>query len=125
MLGTTSNTVRFYIDRTGSASWVFAETNSALTLNQWYYIVGVWDGTTIKMYVNGVLQTTTGSGSTIVYNTGKNDFIGLYGHPVNDHYWTGQMDDVRIYNYALTPSQMRVVMNQGAAIRFGPATGAP
>ncbi len=125
LLGTTSNTLRFYLDTNGSGSWVFAETNSALTLNQWYHIVGLWDGSTVKIYVNGVLQTTTGSASSIAYNSGKNDFIGLYGHTPNEKYFTGQLDDVRIYNYALTKQQIQQVMNQGSAIRFGPSTGNP
>jgi len=37
-----------------------------------------------------------------------------------NRYWKGQLDDVRIYNYALTPSQIKQVMNQGAGVRFGP-----
>ncbi len=39
--------------------------------------------------------------------------------------YNGQMDDVRVYNYALTQAQIRTVYNENAAIRFGPLTGSP
>lgn len=46
-------------------------------------------------------------------------------------YFNGQIDpdligidDVRIYNYALTAAQIKNVMNDGA-VRFGPSTGSP
>jgi hypothetical protein len=30
-----------------------------------------------------------------------------------------------LFNYALTPAQIRVLYNQDAAVRFGPVTGSP
>ncbi|KKQ66701.1 MAG: hypothetical protein US86_C0004G0019 [Candidatus Daviesbacteria bacterium GW2011_GWA2_38_24] len=36
----------------------------------------------------------------------------------------GQIDDARVYNYALTASQVKLLMNEGA-VRFGPSTGSP
>lgn len=35
-----------------------------------------------------------------------------------------RVDDVRIYNYALTATQVKSLYNNGA-VRFGPSTGAP
>jgi len=37
----------------------------------------------------------------------------------------GQIDDVKIYNYALTGTQVKLLYNQNSGIRFGPSTGAP
>ena len=34
--------------------------------------------------------------------------------------FSGQIDDVRIYNYSLTPVQIKQIYNQGGGIRFGP-----
>jgi len=36
-----------------------------------------------------------------------------------------QIDDVRIYNYALTPLQVKTLFNGNSAVRFGPNTGSP
>ena len=35
----------------------------------------------------------------------------------------GQLDDARVYNYALTAAQIRTVMNEGGAVRYGPTSG--
>ena len=40
-------------------------------------------------------------------------------------YFNGLIDDVRLYPYVLTPTQIRTVYNQDSAIRFGPLTGIP
>ena len=37
---------------------------------------------------------------------------------------TGQLDDLRVYNNALTATQIKTLMNEGA-VRFGPQTGSP
>ncbi|KKU99193.1 MAG: hypothetical protein UY33_C0035G0016, partial [Candidatus Amesbacteria bacterium GW2011_GWA1_48_9] len=36
----------------------------------------------------------------------------------------GQIDDVKIFNYALTAQQVKTVYNEGA-VRFAPLTGSP
>jgi hypothetical protein len=40
-------------------------------------------------------------------------------------YYSGQLDDLRVYNYTLTTAQIRTLYNQDAAVRFGPLTGSP
>ena len=40
-------------------------------------------------------------------------------------YYNGQLDDIRIYNYALTAEQIKSLYNQNSATRIGPNTGAP
>ncbi|MBI2039505.1 hypothetical protein HYT18_00350, partial [Candidatus Microgenomates bacterium] len=39
-------------------------------------------------------------------------------------YLNGQIDDVKIFNYALTAVQVRTIYNSGGA-RYGPSTGTP
>ena len=48
-----------------------------------------------------------------------------YKTSTNYRYYNGKMDDIRIYNYALTPTQIRNVFNEGSAVRFGPSSGLP
>ena len=47
---------------------------------------------------------------------------GVTAYP---EWFPGQIDEVRIFNYALTSTQVKNLFNQGSAIRFGPATGSP
>jgi hypothetical protein len=55
-------------------------------------------------------------------STGTNIRLGNTGF--GDQY-DGQMDDVMLFNYALTPAQIRTLYNQNAAVRFAPVTGSP
>jgi hypothetical protein len=87
----------------------------------WHHAVSTYDGANMKIYVDGVLMNTcpgTGSITTTSYLVTIGAFNTGTGYP-----FSGQIDDVRIYNYALTPAQIANVMNEGGALRFGPAIG--
>ena len=84
------------------------------SLNTWYFIGCTYDGTTLRSYLNAVQQdsdvigTVADSNSALRIGTNLSD-----GQRVN-----GQIDDVRIYNYALSAAQVKKVYNEGA-VRFG------
>jgi hypothetical protein len=103
----------------------------------WYYstgkvTIGVWnhvaivfdnDSDKVKFYINGkdAGASITSSGDP---RTGTRQiFIGAFD-PLSDEYRTfpGFIDDVRIYNYARTPEEIRLDYNAGFAARFGPLT---
>jgi hypothetical protein len=42
-----------------------------------------------------------------------------------NQYYAGQLDDIRIYGYPLTETQIKQLFNEGAAVRFGPSSGSP
>jgi len=47
---------------------------------------------------------------------------------ISTNYGDGLIDDVRLYNYALTTNQIKKIMQDGghgSAARFGPDTGSP
>jgi hypothetical protein len=50
--------------------------------------------------------------------------ISSIGQATSAFYFPGQIDDVRIYNYALSPTQIKEIYNNGT-VYFGPATGTP
>jgi hypothetical protein len=89
------------------------------TLNRWYHVVGTYDGTTKKIYIDGVLNNSSNYSKNIAYNT--TDFsIGAWANePSGNNNWKGLIDDVRVYNYALTAEQVKQVMNEGSVVRFG------
>lgn len=81
--------------------------NYTIPLNAWTHICGVYDGTTASLYVNGRILTS-GAKS---YSTGSSFlFIGAQ----NDltQYFNGKIDDIRIYNTALSSSQIRQISVQ-------------
>jgi hypothetical protein len=75
---------------------------TTLATGVWYNIVATWDGTTVKLYINGNLDNSPGTTRT---GTVGRDFQSVYvggwpsGAATND--FDGVLDDVRIFNYAL------------------------
>jgi hypothetical protein len=44
---------------------------------------------------------------------------------VYGYYFNGQIDDVRIFSYALSPAQVKTIMNNSSSVNFAPITGSP
>jgi hypothetical protein len=84
-------------------------------LNRWYHFVGTYDGANIKIYKDSELVGTT----PITGNLAVNDVTAKIGTYQGTNYnFNGQIDDVRIYNYALTQEQIKLLYNDNAAVRF-------
>jgi hypothetical protein len=97
------NNVYFSV-RNGSSS---TAASSSLTLYDWNHIAGTFDGATntIKLYVNGTLvDTQTGQPSSTSANLSNNFHIGLSN---GSTYSNGDIDEVAIFDYALTPKQIK------------------
>lgn len=113
LTGTTGNVIQAYI-WDGSNQIIGARSISA---NVWHNIALVIDRTagTRTLYIDGVVSASDAhispGGSYTRYQIGKPGVWNAYH---------GQIDDVRIYNYALSTQQLNTVMNQGSAVRFGP-----
>ncbi len=87
-----------------------------LQLNAWYHVAATFDGTNMKLYVNGVLKKTKVFHGTIVSSTfnvkiGRLADINQPGS-ISPRYWSGKMDEVRIWNRALTQSEIATNMNR-------------
>jgi hypothetical protein len=94
--------------------YVFARTT--LSLSTWHHLVLTFDGTQATAYIDGSTVgsvTTSGLGNTVYYyNTPLaigNESSGLG----SNNYVNGRIDDVRIYNYALTATEVNTLYNNG------------
>ncbi|TSC88000.1 MAG: hypothetical protein G01um10145_949 [Microgenomates group bacterium Gr01-1014_5] len=75
-----------------------------MPLNGWLHAVFTYDGANIKGYANGVLEVTTPSTGSITANA-VNLWLGRYNSSTTK-YFPGRIDDVRLYNRALTPAEV-------------------
>ena len=105
----------FYVSGGGSA-WEDAQADSALTLNTWAHLCGTSDGTTVKLYVDGVLQSDTGTMSGI-YNADINFTIGTYNIG-SSLFYNGSVDEVLLFNRELSLSEIRAIYNSSAYASF-------
>jgi hypothetical protein len=95
---------------TGDGSWqsIFGE---SVVLNKWTHLAMTYDGTHFKGYVNGILQDSIPM--SFIPNSNCPTRIGAgrtEGSP--QFYWNGKIDEVAIYNIALTQEDIRESMNQ-------------
>jgi hypothetical protein len=88
---------RFIVWKSGSASIV--ESTTDISDGQWHHIMGVNDGTDLKIYIDGVLENTNLGGGGAIDN-GTSDFeIGRRATaPATRGYWKGNIDEVAIWN---------------------------
>ena len=91
---------------TTTAKEAYSPTNIA---NNWHNFTGTYNGTTLKLYIDGVL--TVSSNVTIsLSNSTSNLFFGqeLSGF----RYFKGILDDIRIYNRALTQQEISAIYTE-------------
>lgn len=76
--------------------------------NTWMHVAATFDGTTSKIYINGVLdKSVTYNPVTIISNTSP-----LYiGAVLASNRWKGGLDEVRLYNGALTATEINDIKN--------------
>ena len=96
----------------GSPDRRTAVTTSTLSLNTWHHVVGVFHSlNNIEIYIDGQLQSTTitGTGTSMNYSA-DNARIGGHDHLSNIFlYMDATIDDIAIYNVALTGTQVQTL----------------
>jgi hypothetical protein len=75
-----------------------------IDLKKWSHIVGTFDGSTMKLYINGELVGPS-SGIKINHSTAPLYF----GKSSSAYYWDGKIDDIRIYNRALSEDEIKTL----------------
>ena len=84
-----------------------------LKANTWYHVVGTFDGKEVRIYVNGKLEgknPVDKKGPVMVWNDNN---IEIGGRPdTNDgaNLYQGKLDELAVYNRALTPTEVVTVM---------------
>ena len=84
--------------------------------NRWYHIAVTFDGSAYNLYIDGILVKGSVSGNNPTLNTEVNCVVGTFDYeqysPQLQNCFYGWMDELRIWNVALTASQIRQMMNQ-------------
>jgi hypothetical protein len=81
---------------------------SQLPLNTWTHLAGTYDGTALRLYVNGVQVGSRPQTGSMLTSTLS---LRIGGNAVWGEYFKGVIDDVRIYNRALTAAEIQSDMN--------------
>jgi hypothetical protein len=121
-LGTTWRTVLFKEKQSGPAYSLYANQDtsrpvgqvniggeqnavgsSTLPLNAWSHLAATYDGETLRLYVNGTEVGTETVSGLIPTSEGP---LRIGGNSIWGEWFNGRIDDVRVYDVALTPAQI-------------------
>ncbi|MDP2388003.1 MAG: LamG-like jellyroll fold domain-containing protein [Bacteroidota bacterium] len=91
----------------GAANKVTPQING----NNWHQLAVVRDLNEIRYYIDCQLVGTKFDMSNIVSNNGNNSFAALGMASTNDYYYNGKIDELKIYNCALSDSELIACYN--------------
>ena len=118
-----NNKVEFEIRDAGNASTLNRDVAGGTTLETgtWYHLAGTYSQQEgyIRTYVNGVLDRQLQTASVLGASSG-NFYIGCEPFNTSSYNFTGDMDDVRLYNRALTPEEIKQTMRGELDVAWDP-----
>lgn len=97
-----------------------SRSTTVLSTGTWYHVAATWDGTTVKIYINGVLDRSVARSGTIGVDT-RPLYIG--GRTGSTDMFDGMMRDVRVYNRALSSTEIQALAGLVGYWAFSEGTG--
>ncbi len=98
-----NNTGDFLFDLGINGGWSQIRKNAIWTPGYWYHVVGTWDGTTQKLYVNGIIVAAATRPGVLSDFGNTMHFGGFSNLPYK---LEGTIDELRIYDRALTDDEI-------------------
>ena len=102
---------------------------TALNDGHWHHLTGIRNGTTALIYVDGVQEGTASNGSfgaislTCGFDTiGGNNSSASCAEPANSNFFNGLIDEVEVFNHALSQSEIQAIFNAGSSGKCKPST---
>jgi chitodextrinase len=93
---------------------------TALASSTWSHLALTYDGSTLRLYVNGSQVATKAKTGAITTSTNP---LQIGGDTFfSDQYFNGMIDEVRVYDGALTTAQIQADMNAGVTIPTAPSS---
>ncbi|OGJ56680.1 hypothetical protein A3D88_02790 [Candidatus Peribacteria bacterium RIFCSPHIGHO2_02_FULL_52_16] len=111
----------FIVETTGGLTALGPNDSNFYTDGAWHHVAGVYDGVTQSIYIDGALAASTPKTGTIVTTGDMDLFFGTYKEDTTtlpDRH-DGKIDDIRIYNRALTASEINALYNGGKSTGSG------
>ncbi len=110
MLGQINNgsqRLRFRL-KTGSTTTTLVASSGNLAANTWYHVAAVYDGAAMRLYLNGTQVGSTAKTGTLATSSSVPVSIGR--NPDSYGYFSGALDDLRIYQRALSAAELAALM---------------
>jgi hypothetical protein len=84
--------------------------NTPIPDNEWHHVAVVYDGAIARLYIDGIEDNFDSKSPPV--DTNESFYIAAAGKGTPVQHFRGNIDEVRVWDRALTPSQLRFIMNQ-------------
>ncbi len=97
--------VGFGMGAGNNGAWSEINTASShLSLNTWHHLAATYDGTYMRLYVDGTQVDSLAT--TINVSAGNSIPLTVGYHPTYGRYWSGKIDEVRLWNHTLSKAEI-------------------
>ncbi len=98
-------------------------TDASIPFNQYTHVATTWDGVRLRIYLNGVLSQESQPGVSPVFSSHPIFLGGFGGEPEvpdaigysDQQHWNGFLDEVALWNRALSPAEIAQIASAGAS----------
>ena len=109
----------YFVFRNTSNTQIQLASNSTINDGNWHHVVGVKTTSNITIYIDGVLDKTDTTGDVGRTSTRSNAIGALYDGSIN---FNGSIDEVAIFNTALSASKIQQIYDATAVVDGVPQT---
>jgi hypothetical protein len=118
-----TNSLLLFQGFSGTSDFWWTTPNNTISTGVWTHVVVTYNNNSVSndpiFYINGVkkntLEPVSSSGSA---NSDSSNDLYIGNRSDNDRTFDGVIDDLKIWNYELTPEQVKMEYNQGSAVRY-------
>jgi hypothetical protein len=110
-----STVLRFRLKTNNGTTTTLIAGSSALPEDTWVHAAAVYDGSTMELFLDGVSVGSTAKSGALSTNAAVDVWIGSNPQVAFSKPWDGVIDEVRIYERALTSAEIRALPPPGGA----------
>lgn len=100
-----------FILHTGNIGSNFLISSEGYLINTWYFITVTFDGTNVRLFINGILVDSTNRFGSLETSNVPLRFGRRGGAGNNNNWFNGKIDDIGIWNRALTQQEITNLYN--------------
>ncbi len=109
VLGTRAQKFSYALMTEGGSAMTYLADNEDFTLGEWYYVTATYNGAIMKLFVNGVLKSSSaGQSGDIVYAGLASDWFGIGSYVDENENWLhdGALDELILWARALSDAEV-------------------
>jgi hypothetical protein len=119
----------FGLSNGGFRVLIYDLTDTTIIAGTWHHVAGTYDSTGQKLYFDGKLVNSGAYFGPITYQSSHIEFGHVYNtadfspsvnSPTGHYYFNGQLDEIEVYNRALSASEIQAIYNAGSAGKAKP-----